>query len=160
MAQPIRHKKKTKREKCKMQKCSGITFLHVGRVHIIYKRILYTCHSLHLLPPRNLLSMSLVEIVSVRFFSSWSITQLLSLNILTDTYTRRIYVSYRCVIIPIPPHCLLVVTDNHLPWMKIWQTCPSCFPTAFVQLLPHCLLLWQSWHSQQIHEDFSAWIFL
>ena len=34
--------------------------------------------------------MSLVEIVSVRFFSYWSITQLLSLNILTDTYTRRI----------------------------------------------------------------------
>ena len=26
-------KKKTKREKCKMQKCTGITFLHVGRVH-------------------------------------------------------------------------------------------------------------------------------
>ena len=60
----------------------------------------------------------MVVIVSVSFFSSWSITKLLSLNILTDTYTRsiidinsiRIYAHKGKL--PIPIVALNIATSN------------------------------------------------
>ena len=50
--------RRKQREKCaNVQMCSGAIFPHTGaHVHIIYMRILYTCHALHLLPPHQTLS--------------------------------------------------------------------------------------------------------